>query len=171
MTLTSTQLVTLKDHIVANTDQTVIDALAEGNNNAIRDWYNTDASPNFWVFRSFVSDMDLKESAIDWTEHLALTLVELAVFEKLIAGGGFNPENENVRNGLAAIFAGGFQANTRNAILDLAARLATEAETVFATTATGPAGGDGSAKTQAAIAVVEGNLSTQDIRDAVALIE
>lgn len=166
MALTAEQLQALKTDILANTAPEVVQALADGANGVIADWYNQPASPAFYVFKNFVSEMDIKDNGIDWAEHLTLTEVELIVFGKLTADGGFNPEVETVREGLAAIFNGPQQVNTRTNILALSVRQANYAEKLFSTPGTGPAAGNGSAATQAALAVFAGDLTFRDVVDA-----
>jgi hypothetical protein len=175
MTLSAAQLQVFADDLVANTDQTIIDALVAGANNVILEWYNTSSSPDFWVFKSRVDGKDLKE-AIDWAEILTGSPVSAAerwaldmiMWPSETGGRWFNPTLENNRDGLVEIFGG--QPNTRDAILNISVRLATRIERLFAVTATGPAGGDGSDKAQSADAVIEGPIDIQDVRDAVALI-
>jgi len=173
MALTEAQLQTLADDMEANTDQTVIDALAAGNNNALVAWYNGQASPDFWVFKHSV-DVDEVRRSIDWSEVLdgtdGLSVRQQWGFNTLMHNGTYDPSEANNRNGLVAIFPASMP-NTRAAMLADATTLATYAEALFAETASGPAGGDGSAQNKSAIAVFAGSLSLQDIRDAVALID
>lgn len=148
--LSNAQLTTLGNHIRANQNQPVVDALAVGNLGGIREWYNQAASPDFSMFRNFVTNMEVKDT-LDWTEHLALSQIELTVFRSLTEDGGFNPIQENVRDGLAAIFSGPQQVNTRTAILNIASKLATNFEQLYAVAGTGTAGGNGSAADEAAV--------------------
>ena len=153
MALSDAQLTTLGNHIRANT--AVNGNL--GSLGTIRDWYNGTASPDFWIFRSDVTNMEVKD-ALDWTEHLTLSAVELEVFRSLTEGGGFNATKVNIRDGLAEIFAGPQQVNTRTALLNLASKQATEYEKVFAVDATGTtAGGDGSGQNSATVPGVDGD--------------
>lgn len=174
MPLDSSQLVTFGNHIRANTNQTVIDALGAGNNNGIVAWYNGTASPGFHVFRTSVSTDDARK-AVDWSEVLSDTTplgeVERWAFDNLLANGDFDPTIENNRDALAAIFAGADYVNTRNGLLAESVRLANEAEKVFAVAATGPAGGNGSNATNAAALVFAGAITLQDVRDALAATE
>jgi hypothetical protein len=120
---------------------------------------------------------DQAKEAIDWAEVLTgspVTAAERWAYDGMTRGGEiggastFNPTLLNNRNGLSEIFGG--QPNTKTALLGISARLGSEIEKVFAVPATGPGGGDGSAKAQSAEAVVEGPIDIQDVRDAVALI-
>lgn len=168
--LSPSQIQTFASHIEANPAQAVIDALADGNNNAIVAWYSQ-VDPAFWVFLDSVST-DKAREAIDWAEILApgnkISAESRWAFDILTANGDFNPTLQNTRAGLDEIFSG-FN-NTRTALLLIATRNATEFEKVFAITATGPGGGNGSAQAQAAEAIVVGIPSLDNVRDAVALI-
>lgn len=166
MPLDQSQLVTFGNHIRANTDQAVIDALAAGALNAIAAWYNQDAAPDFFVFRTSVSTDDARK-AIDYSEVLSDTTplgdVERWAFDNMLANGDFDPTVENNRDALVAIFNGSDYPNTRAALLAESVRLATEAEKIFAVTATGPAGGNGSNATNAAALVVDGDVTVSDV--------
>ena len=67
MILTTEQLTTLKASIVANADPAVVQALADGNNGAIADWYNQEADPAFYLFVSSVTIDEVRRS-LDWAE-------------------------------------------------------------------------------------------------------
>lgn len=166
--LTNAQLITLGNHIRANTDQEVIDALAVGSSTNLAEWYNRVASPNFYVFVDYVDEADIKNMGIDWTQHLSLNAVQLSVFGQLMSGG-FDPRPDSVRTALASIFAGAGQANTRNQLLSLSTKLASNVEKLFAVNGTGPAGGDGSSATNSALAVVYGTVSARQITQALRL--
>jgi hypothetical protein len=162
MALDSAQLVTLGNDIRAN-----VAVNGDLNNfNAIRAWYNADASPSFHVFKSSVST-DVARKAVDWSEVLddVTPLKDIArwSFDQLLANGDYDAGSESNRDALAAIFAGTNYQNTRAAILAASVRLATEAEKLFAVTATGPAGGDGSSNTAAAALVYEGQLTNREV--------
>lgn len=166
MSLSDAQLTALGNDIRNNTNQTVIDALAAGDIGTILDWYNQAASPDFWMFRTNVGEMEIKEDGIVWSEHVGLSIVELTVFERLTAGGGFDPSQENVRDGLAEIFKGGAQVSTRTNLLDLSSKLASNFEKLYAVDATGTtAGGDGSAQNAATVPGLdqEGNGIERDV--------
>ena len=168
MALTSTQCQTLATHIQNNTAQAVIDALAAGDNSAIQAWYNAIAAPDFWVFLSAV-DVDAIYAAMDWgTDYAAYDIKGLSALQLLTRNGSYNPVPDNAREALNQIFAGA--TSTKNAVLAVSTKKATEGEKVFAVTANPPGGGDGSAQAQSAIAVFEGELSLSDIQCAVALI-
>ena len=172
MAMTTEQLVTFAAHIEANEDADVVAALAAGNNNAIVDWYNQTASPSVWVFKHSV-DVDEVRRSLDWDEVLddtdGLTVRQQFGFNVLMHNGTYDPTELNNRNGLIKIFPSSMP-NTRAAMLEDATRTATRAEAVFIETATGPGGGNGSAQAQSAIATFTGNVTRDDVRAAVAII-
>ena len=172
MSLTQEQIATFAAHLEANENQTIIDALASGNNNAIVAWYNQTAEPAVWVFRHSV-DVDEVRRSLDWDEVLdgtdGLTVRQQWGFNTLMHNGTYDPSEENNRQALIRIFPASM-SDTRAAMLADATRNATYAESIFIQAATGPGGGNGSAQGQSAIAVFEGDISLQDVRDAVAII-
>lgn len=179
MLTTDTQRITLGNHIRANA--AVADALAAGNLGDIRDWYNGQASPNFWVFKASV-DTDSAFKSIDKAEYVNVpasegtTVAQLiesieaaslarrqeVALELMLHNGTYDPSIESNRDALVKIFPA-TMPNTRAALLVDATRLATEAEKLFAIAASGPAGGDGSAQNNSAIAVITGQLTTADV--------
>jgi hypothetical protein len=170
MNLTPAQLVTLGNHIRANTDASVIQWVTDNNFNAIRDWYNAQASPDFWIFRWEV-DTDEVRRSLDADECMtANKFPDIARwnFDNLMRNGTYNPTEQNNREFLALIFSAAQMPLSRNAVLQDATELATEAEKVFAIPATGPAGGDGSSQSNSAEAVTKGLLNTDDVADAMA---
>lgn len=160
MPLDQSQLVTFGNHIRANTDQTVIDALAAGNLNAIRDWYNQDASPNFWVLLDQL-EVDSAIEAIDWDTDYAAIKDDMSTFLLLFRNGTYATRGPGARAALDNVFSGA--SASKSAILGVATRLATYAESLFAVTATGPGGGDGSAQAQSANTVFLGDVTAQDV--------
>lgn len=133
---------------------------------AIAEAYNLPADPDCWVFLSSV-DTDEVRKSLDWPEVLdattGLTELQRWGFNTLMHNGSYNPSELNERMGLLQIFPAGM-SNTRANLLDDAVRKATRAEALLKVAATGPAGGDGSAKNKSAIAVFQGLLSYQDVK-------
>jgi hypothetical protein len=171
MALTAAQLQVFATDIENNTNQTIIDALASGNNNAIRDWYNSEASPAFYIFVTSVTVDEVRHS-LDWDEVLdsstGLTELQRWGFETLLHNGTYDPRDENNRNALVKIFPAGM-SNTRSAVLADATKLASYAQQLFSSAATGPAGGDGSSASNAAISAID-LVTLLDVREARKLI-
>ena len=167
MPLDSTQCQTLSTDMQNNTNQTVIDALAAGDNVTLRDWYNGLASPDFWILKSEVPVDDIV-AAMEWGTEYATFKDDMEAISFLLSNGTYAPQPPNAREALSAVFAGA--TVTRSNILVTATRKASNAEKLFAVATTGPGGGDGSAQGTSAIPIVEGDLTLDDIRCAVALI-
>ena len=83
----------------------------------------------------------------------------------LLANGVIHPGDPSVRTKLTTIFPAGTAPITRAAILAECTRIMNNLEKVFKTTATGPAGGDGSAQNVAANLPFEGAVTGNDISD------
>lgn len=163
MALTTAQLQTWKADILA--DPTALALFNAGDNSGLINYYNGVPATDFWVFKTFVDNMQIKEEGLDWVEHEGLSSSKFSTFQFMINGGGFNPSIINIRNGIANIFAGPQQVNTRGQILNISVRLANHIEAILAVSATGPAGGNGSASTSSALLTFQGNVTIQDARD------
>jgi hypothetical protein len=65
--LTPAQRTTLRTFLLAQTDQTLVDAIAGGNDGAVANWLNAEASPQFFVWRS-TTPVDDVTDAILWAK-------------------------------------------------------------------------------------------------------
>jgi hypothetical protein len=166
--LNDSQLVALSNDIAFHIEPVITDALNKGDNNAIVDWYNSVASPDFWVFKSLVDVKDILGS-MDWATDYATFQSDVPAMSLLFTSGQYDPQTVQARDALNAIFAGA--SATKAAILAASVRTASNIEKLFATTTTGPGGGNGSLSTQSAIAVFSGTIDRRDVRAAVAMIE
>lgn len=153
MALTDAQYVILADHILSNTDQDVVDALAAGNITELTRLYNLDSS--FWVWRSDVPPKEYM-TALDWTEVDNMSVGKSRVWDwsTQYQTAPLDATNANLRAGIAAAFP----ANTQAALNAIAKRLASVFEEIFAT-GTGTNGDPG-------IADPEGPLSLFDVSKA-----
>jgi hypothetical protein len=163
MPLTQAQKTILKADILANQDPVIIQAVEDGNDVSGAAWYNLQASPDFFVFKSFVSEQDIKNLGVDFAEHLIFTAAEERTF-RFLTDNGFDPRFENIRSGLATTLTN--HTDTRDNILSISTKLASNIEKLFSTVGTGVGGGDGSAMNLAAILVFEGEITPRDIREA-----
>ena len=165
MALTEEQIATFATDIEANTDPVIVQARAEGNNNAIRDWYNTEASPEFYLWRTSMSVAEMRTEHFNWAEIVnSLNTNGLLSLLLLIGQESLDPRKECIRQAFASIFSGPNLENTRTALLAASMRLAGYAQKLFADLTEGNGEED-----QPAIAVVE-TITTVDVRAAVALI-
>lgn len=160
--LTQAQLQTLKTDIEANTDPTVIAALAAGNDNAIAAWYNGDASPNYYVWKTLVTVDELRE-AVDWAEVVtSLTTNDLLSFQ-LLTASDVDPSNASIRTAFTEIFSVAQEPNSRAALIAIAKRVATNTEKLFASNSGTGVEGDPDTMT------FEGNITDDDVRAALNL--
>ena len=162
MSLTDSQVAAFAADIAANENQPVIDALAIGNNNGILAWYNGQASPAYYLWRTSMTIQEMRDRHFDWAEVVgSLTTNSLLALMVLTGQDQIDPSRASMRGAFASIFAGPQLVNTRTALVDAAKRLATNIQKLFAD-------GDGT-EGSPALAVVE-SISLQDVRDAVAII-
>lgn len=183
MALTTAQKLTLRTAIQAN--ETVLPfsggnqqintvfgqaSLGAGDANLIAEHYNQPTSPAFWGYPANVSVQAVVD-ALDGGEYLTLggnaatTNLHHNLLDLILRNGVIHPGSVAVRNQLLAIFPASTAPLTRAAILGACTRVMNNVEKVFKTTATGPAGGDGSAQNNAANLPFEGTLTGNDIAD------
>ena len=123
-------------------------------------WYNATSS-TYYVWKTHIPISDINDS-IDWDEVVGLTTNEMLAFQLLKDQEFINPSKPSIRQAFSSIFPSNQQPNTNAALVSLAKRLATEAESVLAT----GTGTEGSPSTLS----FEGNLSLSDMQAIVALI-
>lgn len=157
--LTPSQNTVLKAAIVADA---VLNALPNTSDGAfaIADAFNLNATPDFFVWRSTVTSLEIMQNGFDWTRVDNLTAGKARIWDWMMRTGALNPSLSNVRAGVLAVFNVAADLNTRLAVFQHSQRLATRAEKLFAT-------GTGTTTTEQgvgpAIMVFEGFLSYQDV--------
>jgi hypothetical protein len=166
--LTSAQLSTLKTNIQSDQafDSFEANPTPDGAF-AVADAYNLAAAPDFWVWRTFVSDAEIYEvttadgTTWSWTIYIARSQAERDAWRQMVnMKGGLNASLANVRQGIADIFSGAGGLAQRTHLTTVGRRKATRAEKLFST-------GTGSTASPALMSV-EGNLNFQDIMNAMA---
>ncbi len=160
-TLTSAQLTTLKADIEGNANQTVIDALATGANNALAVWYSGQASPDYWIFEGLVP-IDEVSKAIELDDIADMTTGDnekLKTFYTIRQGGVFASKLSD-RDGFDDIFSTVAGDDSQQALIALWKRVANELEKVYATGA--------GVNADPSTTPVQGSCSLQNIRDALA---
>lgn len=137
-TLTAEQLPALKADIQADGTLSGILNNSDGNT-VIAAAYNASASPDYWVWRTFVSDAELYETtSIDatvwsWSIYIARSQAERDSWRQMVnMKGGINPSLANTRTGIADIFSGAGGANQRAHLTSLGRRKASRVEKLFA---------------------------------------
>jgi len=162
MPLTAAQSTTLNAAIVADP---ALSALANtpDNDQVIADAFNAPAAPDFWVWRTSVSEADCTaRPSVDgtvwsWPAYIARSQGERDGWGRMFSQGSIDASQDNVRQGIADIFSGSNNSAPaqRTHLLAVARRRATRAEQLFAV-------GAGSTGSPAKLAF-EGTVAYQDI--------
>lgn len=152
MALTVAQRSALASHIRSSVDPDVVAALSGRNDTELTRLYNLDST--FYVWRPTVSVEEYRD-ALDWTEVDNIQAAKARIWEWATGGMTLPLESgkANVRAGLAQCWAA--NSSTRDALLLIAKRFSTVAESIFADgTGTEVAPGD---------LVFEGQITTRDV--------
>lgn len=161
--LTTAQKATIKTDIANNSDLNVNPNTEPGNQN-IAALYNAASSPDFWVWRSSVTEDEIvgqlsqDATLFSWTTFIGRSQGERDGWMRLFRSGKVNPSLSNVQAAIADIFSGAGGATQRTHILTCFRRKATRLEKLFAT-------GTGSTAAPATL-VFEGTVSIQDLNEA-----
>lgn len=162
MALTPQQLTTLKAAILAETDPAFVQYRTDGNNGAMTQWFNEQASPAFTVWRTALTRRQATAEGFDWTQVDNLTTGAARIWDWLFDGGTMNPADAGVRAGIAEAWKGtAAKLAVQTFVLGKCKRSATRIEKLLAS----GAGSDASPATM----THEGALSIDDVRNAVAL--
>jgi hypothetical protein len=140
--LTTQQLTAIKANILANPDLSSQPETADGAF-AIAALYNLTASPDFWVWRTFVSKAEYVQSTgpdgtvFNWTGagFITRSVGERDAWREIFNGSdSCNPSLPNVRQAFQDIFSGtGVAANNRAHLAAVSRRKATRIEKLLAT--------------------------------------
>jgi hypothetical protein len=176
--LTNAQLLSLKADMTADAVLGAIPHNSSDDAQRIADAYNLLAAPDWYVWRTTVSEAEYVSSpGVDvaagsaattwsWTAYIARSQGERDAWARLFASsGGFcNPSLANVRQGVNDIFSGTSNSAPaqRNHLLVLSKRKATRAEKLFAS-------GAGSFAAPALLSF-EGSLAWSDVANAWAAV-
>lgn len=161
LTLTPAQRAALKAHIQANSDTNTLYVV--GDLQGLTDLLNATAAPDFWVWRTSLSEADATQAtSVDGTTFtwvgngfITRSVGEQTAWARLFSIG-VNPSLASVRAAFNDILSGtGNAAANRAHLLAVSRRKATRAEKVWAT-------GTGSTASPATL-VVEGLLTYQDL--------
>lgn len=181
MTLTASQLTTLKSNLSTNTNTVLINGVAtainvvpQGAQNAqtIANWYNLSASPAFWVWMD-ISSLSDTGKAIKMSDVGNLTTANSTRLQVSfqIRPDGFVPSSQDDRSLFSGIFSVAGASGTRTNLLAIWQRQATNIEKLFATgtgtQATGDMNSDGSLTVGSpGVLVVVGPITATDIENA-----
>jgi len=143
---TAAQLTTLKADITADQSPQALAFKADPNNTAkaqaLADLYNANASPDFWVWRTSVSQLEIVTTTTEdgtvwsWPAFIARSQGERDGWREMFADGGVvNAALANVRQGFADIFSGTTNSAPaqRTHLSTVGRRRASRAEKLFST--------------------------------------
>ena len=138
--LNSTQLTSLKTAIQADGALSAQPNNADGNE-AIALAMNAQASPEFWVWRTSVTDREIMLNGFDWTRVDNLSVGKSRIWDWMFRFGSIDPSKPNIRAGIDATWVGtAADLAVRASVYVHCKRTATRAEKLFSTTGTGADG-------------------------------
>lgn len=162
MSLTSQQKTTIKAAIEADPVLNAYENNSDGAFNIAAD-LNTEASPDFYVWRTSVAVNEIMQNGFDWTRVDNLTIGKARIWEWMCSVGTLHPNQANVRAGILAVFTAAGDLATRQACFNHCQRLASKVEKLLAT-------GSGTTTNDQAVGPAtmgfEGPISYQDVYDA-----
>lgn len=168
MSLTPGQLAALKADITAQ-GLTGNPNTSDGNT-VIQAFYAVTASPDYWVWRTFVPDDEIYSTTTSeattwsWVSFVGRSQGERDAWRQMVnMAGGIKPSLANARTGINDIFSGPSGVAQRTHVLTVARRPATRGEKLFAVATAGGSGTRGSTANPDTLSI-EGALSLSDIQ-------
>lgn len=132
--LTDAQKATLAADILANRA-----SIANGDTAGATDFYNADASPDYWVWKNLLTEHQITdETSVDgtvwsWTLYINRSQGERDAWVRMFNGTySINPSIPQVRSAIADIFSGATGAAQRTHLLAMGRRKASRIEKLFA---------------------------------------
>lgn len=130
---------------------------------AIANALNLSATPDWWVWRTQVTDQEIMLNGFDWTRVDNLSVGKARIWDWMFRFGSIDPSKPNIRAGIDATWVGtAGDLAVRAAVYVHCKRKATRAEKLFATTGVGA---DGQQATPATM-TFQGNLTRDDVETA-----
>lgn len=166
MALDASQLAAYKADILANTDPVIVQALSDGANNVITNWYNEDVSPDYWIYRDMVPTENVRD-AINANDLVNITTADSDRVIKLLSvrqERGFSGADADDRAAWDDVFSAAAGDKSQQAIAALWTRTATNIEKLFSLST-----GSGVDAANADTTSFQGAVTLQDTRDALAL--
>jgi hypothetical protein len=160
MALLPSQFAVLKASIAADPLLAPLSNDLQGDRQKIADAYNAQAVPDFWVFRTRITNEEIGD-AMNGTEITGLSSLQMQRLQVLAAysGGTQSAARADRRAAFDQVFSGAGGATTRASLAVTWRRLATRAEKLFATIGTGAIG-------DPATMAFEGNLTQTEVQQA-----
>lgn len=154
--MTSEQFATLKAALLAN--PALAQYIVDYRDDLIRDYYNSQATPDFTVWRTNVTQDEIMQNGFDWVRVDNLSVGKARIWEWLFknSSNSINPSKANVRAGIDETWKGTTaDLAVRAAVYVHCKRLANRVERIFAT-------GVGS-DAAPGILTFEGEITTSDV--------
>jgi hypothetical protein len=158
--LTSSQLLTLKAAIAAESDQELVSLRDSGATGAMAEWYNRPSTAVVWktllTEHQITGEVSPSGTTWSWTAYIARSEPERSAWGRMFNGTyTINPSLPQVRTGITDIFSGGTGAAQRAHLLAMGKRFAKRGEALFAS----------GLKTdvEPGTLVLEGNITSDDI--------
>ena len=136
--LTSTQITILRVDILADSAFASVPRTSDGDE-TIADAYNAIVAPDYWVWRTrvtqseIVGDISVDATSWSWTLFINRSQGERDGWREMFADtGAVNASRANVRQGFIDIFSGASGAAQRTHLLAMGRRKATRGEKLFA---------------------------------------
>jgi hypothetical protein len=133
MALTTAQQATLAAHIAASPD---MNSLSPGSTSAweIAVLLNAPAAPDFYIWKSSVTNAEILQNGMDWLRVDNLTIGKSRIWEWMFQFGSVDPSKANVRAGIAEVWKGTAADNAvRLSVFQHCQTLATRLQKLFAT--------------------------------------
>lgn len=134
--MNDTQLQQLRAALLAVTDPTIAQAVANREDYLVVQWLNATASPAFWCWRAAVTLDEIMLNGFDWVQVDNLSAGKARIWEWLFnnEARSINPSKENIRAGIAECWKGTpAMIAVQTAVLGHCKRTITNGERIYAT--------------------------------------
>lgn len=134
--MNDTQLQQLRAALLAVTDPTIAQAVANREDYLVVQWLNTIAAPEFWCWRTGVTLDEIMLNGFDWVQVDNLSAGKARIWEWLFnnESRSINPSKGNIRAGIAECWKGSAaMLAVQAAVLGHCKRAITNGERIYAT--------------------------------------
>lgn len=128
---TAAQRTTLKTFVTG--DSTLMGFINTGHPELAANSLNANASPDYFVWRTTVSVLEIMSNGFDWVRVDNMTVGKARIWEFMTSVGNLFPSQTNVRAGINEAFSGAANDAMRLAIFGHCQRKASVVEKVLAT--------------------------------------
>lgn len=130
------QIQLLHNALIAVTEPTIAQAVANREDYLVVQWLNTTATPDFWCWRTSVALDEIMLNGFDWVQVDNLSVGKARIWEWLFNNEtrSINPSKENIRAGIEECWKGSApMIAVRDAVLGHCKRKITNGELIYAT--------------------------------------